>query len=380
MSAQRLHAVFGVDKVCSTPGWPAKTPTDRTLRGMLRKPQFIVDKGGPAKRWNRKTERYEQGWWMPPRSVALRLDGIGVLDFDTDHPDIENVARPVLEAVPALYDAPVRLGSGLKEAWFFRVGEDADDIYRLPNRRWIAPGDDPDDPGVDTHQVEIFGGGGEYRWREDGTYRQPKRYFGAFGAHTVETATGKVLKSYRWVEDYSPLTAPRAELPLLSKADLFKAQDVSEAAFKDLGWREAPGGAGGGSLSGQMVRVYDLTHDMDIDGHTLARLYEMAESGEIGGGIRTPISPVPWLRKSSRSGASCCLTVASNGAPAIVDWQENTLHLPASLQPGDASALAEKLQKLIGARQIDVVDLLAGTLVELVTEVARKRVGRDDNR
>ncbi|MHC2792595.1 hypothetical protein ACVINZ_001607 [Mesorhizobium jarvisii] len=362
-TARRLRGngftpLFAVDKQCAAYGWAVDQPTDEWLATAVRKRQFIVDKDGPRTRKRKHpTKRgefvIENGWQCRPQAVALRLDnGLAVIDLDVDHPIKETLARRVLEKVPALRDAPVRMGSGLKEAWFCRAGPDAD-FYRLPNKPWCPPESDPHAETVKAHQIEVFGGGGELAMRSGG-FRRPKKYFAAFGAHTVEKSTETVLRSYSWVEDYSPLILPLDRHPVLSMADFRTVLETAEATLKEHGWQAIPRSSGGGSLSGRMTPVYDLVEGMNIDGRTLSELYRMAESGAIGRGMRTPISPVPWLRPSSSSGASCCLTVTAGGAPAIVDWQENTMHLPAALRTGIDELITKKLLKLSRGRVSDL--------------------------
>ncbi|TIL84755.1 MAG: hypothetical protein E5Y73_31665 [Mesorhizobium sp.] len=353
--------LYAVDKRCAAWGWATVQPTTEWLATAHRKKQFIVDKDGPHRRRRRYPNKpgafiEENGFKCRPQAIALRLDhGLAVIDLDIDHPIIETLARRVLDVVPALYDAPVRTGSGVKEAWFCRAGPDAD-FSRLPNRLWVPPGVDTKAETIKTHQVEIFGGGGEVAERS-GVLRKPKKYFGAFGAHTVELSTEKVLRSYAWVEDYSPAIVPLDSLPVLSMADFRKVLDTAEATLVEHGWQAIPRSSGGGSLSGRMTPIYDLTEGMDLDGYRLSDLYQMAESGAIGRGIRTQISPVPWLRPSSSSGASCCITVTARGAPAIIDWQENTMHLPAELRADIDDLIAEKLRKL-SQRKPSVLDVI----------------------
>ncbi|GLS39200.1 hypothetical protein GCM10010869_47970 [Mesorhizobium tianshanense] len=375
--------LYAIDKRCAAWGWATSSPVPEWLATAYRKKQFIVDKDGLGRRKRKHPKNpgefiIEHGWWCRPQAIALRLeDGLAAIDFDINDPIIETVIRRVLDAVPALYDAMVRMGGGVKEAHFCLAGPDAD-FYRMQSSHFCRPGADPHGETVETHMVEIFGGGGQLAWR-NGVFRKPAKYFGAFFAHTVEMRTQNILRDYSWIEGYSPLTVPRSSLPVLSMADFKKVLEIVEATLIEHGWQVVPR-SGIGDPSGRTTYVYDLTDGMDIDGYTLADLYRMAENGEIGG-IRIDISPVPWLRKSSNSGKSCCLTVTSRGVPGVMDWSEMVIHLPASLQPGDVSALADKLQKLTGARQgVDAVDLLAGTLVELVAEIARKKVGRHDNR
>lgn len=335
-----------VDKRCAFWGWPTFQPTAEALSRASRAKQFILDENGPESRFNGRLGARENGWRCRPQAVALRLDNaLAVIDFDVDHPIIDIVADRVLKAVPALRDAPVRFGGGCKEGWFCRAGPDAD-FFRIPNTLWCAAGSDPLADTVKTHQVEIFGGGGRVTLA-DGSCKKPKKYFAAFGAHTFDPSTGSIERAYAWAEDYSPANTPLKRLPELSMADFRTISDTADAVFVEHGWHAMPRRGGGGSLSGRMTPIYDLVEGMDIDGYRLSDLYQMAERGQIGPGIRIQISPVPWLRKSSKSGASCCITVTAKGVPCVVDWQENALHLPVTLARTEIDSLiAEKLRKL----------------------------------
>jgi hypothetical protein len=197
---------------------------------------------------------------------------------------MDEIARHVEEAKPALSRALIRYGKGFKEAWFVRCDEP---FGRIHTRRWLAPGADLDKDG--THVVEIFGGASP-------------RQFGAFGAHTREP-DGSVTIAYAWdaapqvVDDVkpngdvhkkliekSPLTVPLAELPEISKKEVARAIDIIEEVAMRRGYTVVMKSTKGENPDGH-ERVYDLTPAMRFecnDGVTRTLEQLQALAGETG--------------------------------------------------------------------------------------------------
>lgn len=281
------------------------TPTDIRL-ALLRNgyvPLRNRDKRTFMEQWPSKeiTPDVVHSWARMSRDKATGIrveDGLAVIDFDIDHPIMDEIANAVFDLVPELGDDGnpllVRRGKGLKEAWFVRT---ADLFGRVHSAGWTPPGSSADDA---VFRVEIFGGGSA-------------RQFGAFGPHTVgDDGVAQVM--YRWV-DASPADTPKQQLPVLTKSQFYQIADMVDRKLADAGWTKALRSTSG---EDHAERVYDLTDDMEFncdDGVTrsLAELETLARFDALS--LRCSAS---WLEGPSAINRSRCLIRRAQGGNVAI--------------------------------------------------------------
>lgn len=299
--------IANVGKTTYLKGWPTLEVT----------PELVAT-------WGRKHSRF--------KDTGLRVqDGLCVLDLDINDTIMEEVAGALEKAEPRLAQALVRFGKGYKEAWFFRVDEP---FGRIATRRWLAPGADLDKDG--SHVVEAFGGAAP-------------RQFGAFGRHTP-AAEGVAEITYEWADEVSPLTVPLADLPELTKADIFKVIDLVEALLEAAGWSPVVNTKKGES---EADRVHDLVETMLFETNQgevdlpFAALRERA--GEEG--LRVSASFIEPGRGHSLT--RCLVGQGHNGDIFIWDSATGVTHYAADRAPAaeesrqlDVALVAERLKKL----------------------------------
>jgi hypothetical protein len=156
------------------------------------------------KGWQRKTVgEAEVLFW--DRSVYLttgmKIDGdLAVIDADIrDKALIDALIDALDRRYPELFvRGLVRHAGAVKQAWFVRAQEP---FRSLRSRKWTRG--DPDDLEAETHQVECFSS-------------RTTRQFGVDGPHSRDG--DEILSVYQFVDDASPATVPRSELPMLPKA------------------------------------------------------------------------------------------------------------------------------------------------------------------
>jgi hypothetical protein len=287
--------------------------------------------------WSRKHSRWQD--------TGIRVqDGLAVIDFDIDHREMmDEIARHVEEAKPALSRALIRYGKGFKEAWFVRTGET---FGRIHTRRWLAPGADLDKDG--THVVEIFGGASP-------------RQFGAFGAHTREP-DGSVKIAYEWAtapwlmddggasyKATSPLDVPLDRLPEFTKQDFFDIVDIAERLLEAAGWTYVVKTQKGETTA---LKVWDLTEDMVFETNqgevdvAFADLRARAVAGEED--LRVSASFIEPGRGHSLT--RCIVRRTRTGDIAIWDSATDVSHRAADKKPEDTvrpAELAELGRKLM---------------------------------
>lgn len=314
-TAQRLQVLRNgytplpnVDKLCVLRGWPTVDVTEETIQSWAR----------------------IRGW----EATGIRLEnGLCVIDLDVDHADFDALALDLIARLPVLDEALFRAGSGKKEAWYVRTDEP---FSRIATALFIDPEGDPEEG----FRVEVFGGGSA-------------RQFGSLGWHT------KGEKSYRWsLDDYgddddddkdfagvevSPLNVPLADLPLLTKQDVF---DIVQAASDWLAARFELKLADGGETDPH--DVYDLTEGMTFDmlhGENLS-LAELRAVGEGNCAASFIDGPVAQNRRR------CLVSTNPEGALTVWDSMTGTTHREASAAPIDREAvrraMAERLVELGG--------------------------------
>lgn len=272
-------------------------------------PGVVIDEA-EIQSWGRRHRR--------DRATGLRVEDFAVIDWDINHPVINVIVNRVLDEVPELADETkpllVRLGKGLKEAWFVR----SDVLFsRLHTRRWVAPGESAD---AETHSVECFGGASP-------------RQFGAFGPHT-RLDDGTVAVEYRWV-DRSPADTRKPELIQLPKAVLARILDIAEEEFAKAGFTPVLRSTAGES---DAVRAYDLVETMTFDladGRTLALrdLHKVAQEEEH---LRCSASFLegPTARNTQR----CLIGTTRDGRLTVWESSTGVTHMEATLAPRDLSA------------------------------------------
>jgi hypothetical protein len=300
-----------LEKRCFMKGWPTA----------------VVDEVAIAD-WTRRHSRWQD--------TGIRVqDGLGVFDLDINHEVMHVIVDALEKEEPAVSETLLRHGTGFKEAWFFRVDEP---FTRIFTRRWLAPGTVEDDGA---HGVEVFGGASH-------------RFFGSFGANKREP-DGSVAVAYSW-EGASPLEVPLADLPVITKAQVFKLIDLVERVLEQEGWTPVQRSKKGES---EAERVYDLTDDMLFDcsddrTRTLAELQAVA--GEEG--LKCSAS---WLEGPSAIRRDRCLVARTHsGAVSVWESASGETHLPASAKPTTEVAdqremmnrVAEKLQELKDRRRL----------------------------
>lgn len=273
-----------LEKRCFMKGWPT----------------VVVDEPAVLN-WERRHSRWQD--------TGIRVqDGLGVFDLDINHEVMNVVVNALEKEEPAVSETLLRHGTGYKEAWFFRVDEP---FTRLFTRRWLAPGTVEDDGA---HGVEVFGGASS-------------RFFGSFGANKREP-DGSVAVAYSW-EGASPLEVPLADLPVITKAQVFKLIDLVERVLEQEGWTPVQRSKKGES---EAERVYDLTDGMVFqcnDGvdRTLAELQAVA--GEEG--LKCSAS---WLEGPSAKRRDRCLVARTHtGTVSVWESASGETHLPAAAKP-----------------------------------------------
>jgi len=280
--------------------------------------------------WERKHSRW--------KDTGIRVqDGLCVIDFDIDDREMmDEIARHVEEAKPALSRAFIRYGKGFKEAWFVRCDEP---FGRIHTRRWLAPGADLDKDG--THVVEIFGGASP-------------RQFGAFGAHTREP-DGSVKIAYDWAEGadgltvQSPLGTPLDQLPEITKQDCFDIVDIAERLLEAAGWTFVVKTQKGES---EATKVFDLVEDMLFETNQgevdvpFAALRARAAAGEEG--LRVSASFIEPGRGHSLT--RCLVGRTGQGDISIWDGANDVTHFAKDHAPTDQtkpSELAEMAKAML---------------------------------
>jgi hypothetical protein len=263
------------------------------------------------------------------QSTGLRIDApLVAIDVDIDDREI----------VEALWDwatetwgaswakrVMIRFGSGAKECWVCQI----DEPFRVPpGPKFVRPEDDPEDPDAETHKVELFGG-------------ISGRQIGSYGWHTTD------VRRYEWAEDKGPAEVPLNELPVLSKADLFKIDHKYAELLEKAGWhrvlRYKPEEWAG------VEKVYDIPAGLVV--HTHQRGQMPVE--ELREGDRVRMAEVSGTGTNTTRG----LARITHEGVAIWDSETGVTHCLESAAPKDIdeqhNALADKLLAVLGPKAFE---------------------------
>ena len=236
-----------IHKACFLKGWPKVQITEDVIE-----------------RWAR-----ERGWV----ATGIRLDN-GLIAIDADIDDEAMIARiyaELLDVAPQLdpekggTEPPERHGRSAKVCWFVRRDpndSDKNEVGYWPTTLHVRPGEDPTDPDLDGHRVEIFGA---------------RRQIGGYGPHSYEDDGKTPRVMYRW--PYGGLDMiPLDELPTITRDQLRQFHERVCKLMAEQGWPRV--------LKSQSTEAsgevqYTLTDDMQFhcaDGLTrsLDEMYEYA--------------------------------------------------------------------------------------------------------
>jgi predicted P-loop ATPase len=271
-----------IDKRCILKGWPT----------------LIVDEA-EVRRWSRMGA-YE--------ATGVRLEGgLAVIDLDVDVENFEDLVSHLIGTFPELERALFRTGAGHKEAWYVRTDE--------PFSRIASPlfmGNDHEN-GL---RVEIFGGG-------------VPRQFGSFGWHT------KGELEYTWINDQSPATVPLADLPLLTKNDMFGIVDAVTDWLRAQDYEHLTD-EGSGETDPEIV--FDLIPEM---------IFETMHDGQLGlaqlRDLGTGNCSASFISDAARNPRRCLIGTTDAGGLTVWDSMTGTTHMEASAAPVDTATLAQSV-------------------------------------
>lgn len=263
-------------------------------------------------------------------STGMRIEHpIRAIDADIYDPEL---AAGFLEDVAAI--APEVFAAGLLRVGqppkfsLFGQGEPGDPVfYCYHSSDWTKD-------GVESHAVEIFGGG-----------QNGGRFFGLYGPHSFDEV-GKVARTYEWPRA-SLLDVKAADLPRIGKAALFDLLRAFDARAERMGFERVPETGIGETVPSQ---AFDLTEETRFDdneggvGLTLAELeanYFVAKrdgrdyrvsSSFLGHGSNTSKCRVGWSERFK--------TIF------VHDHKEAATHYPAAFLPfGSRLILAEAIRR-----------------------------------
>jgi hypothetical protein len=283
--------------------------------------------------------------WKGSRSLrrqatGLRVEnGLCVLDVDsTDLRLTKGFRADLAGSNPAVATQALERhgGAGGKFALFCRREEEEEEeaYYRIQSRKWVRPEniDKPTEERAE-HRLEVFAD------------TKGGRQFGAFGPHSHD-ADGKVVREYRW-PDRSPADVPLAELPLLTKAEVFALTSAFDARATALGYIAVPH-----TTRGETVPrfVYDLTDTMDFDGYGLDELESVLAVSRCRPGDSARISS-DFLGHGTNP-TKCIIGFSGlHNSVCVHDFETGITHLPADRKPIEDGVIAN-LMKLIAARKV----------------------------
>jgi hypothetical protein len=253
-------------------------------------------------------------------STGMKIDGdLAVIDIDSrEKALVDALADALDERYPELFvHGLVRHAGEVKQAWFVRTKKP---FQPIRSRKWTRG--DATDPKAEKQQVECF---------SSATTRQ----FGIHGPHSRDPKTGKILRTYQFVDDASPATMPRATLPILPKAAFVDACNLFEGIAESAGLKlikrqSAEGGEG-------KRAVYDLADDMVFEGES--DTYNGLE--ELGDALAAAKHEGHDLRVSSSflghgTNLTKCIVSHTRSRPRCIcihDFETGLTHLPADRKP-----------------------------------------------
>ena len=264
------------------------------------------------------------------RATGVRVGGgLLMVDFDIDDKDI---IETVINALPddiwsALERCPVRLGGGVKEAWFAQLPQGAPEFYRIASGAYVKPHLDPESADAVLNRLEVFGASG--------------RQAGVYGAHTLG-ADGDVLVGYRWRGD-GLCEVARADLPVITEAQVLTLCKIVNEVFESKGWVPHTRSAAGKTADHE---VFDLSGDMvfetrDYGDVSLSELEALCADGQ----VRLSAS---WLEGPAARNPSRCIASLSvaDGRLRILETASFAMHRPKEL---DVKSSVSRLGSLLKA-------------------------------
>jgi hypothetical protein len=249
------------------------------------------------------------------QTTGLRIDPpLCVVDVDIDD---ERIVRRLWDWAADEWGEDwadlvlIRRGSGVKEAWLFKVDEP---FHVPPGPKFVRPDEDPAAEDVDAHKVELFGGGAG-------------RQIGAYGVHTP----GKI--DYGWEDDAGPAKVPRGRLPTLGKEDVFEIYAAYTEILEAEGWHRVPRSSPE-ELDGA-TRVYDLEPGQVLATHSRGeqRVDELVDGDRVR------------MREITGSGDNTTRGVVHTyeDGPGVWDAETGCVHLLQGAQPTPVSDTMQKL-------------------------------------
>ena len=258
----------------------------------------------------------------------------GLVMIDVDIDDEQAVAEffdIAVEQVPQIEFAPVRMGGGAKEGWFFRLADGEKPFRYCGSTGHVRPGEDPENDSLPIHRVEVWGGA-------------EARQFGAYGPHTVNDA-GEVERVYRWREDTGGLLeTPFEKLPVITLAEIEKLCALAGGLLTAKGWPRSLR-VKAGRHNGEIA--YDLTDAMVFDcndGET-RKLQQLRDY------IRSSASPrcsASWLEgPAAQNRTRCLLSLTHDGVISILDTASYDRHQPAAAKVETTPERMDRLAKAL---------------------------------
>jgi hypothetical protein len=276
------------------------------------------------------------------KATGLRVqDGLLPIDLDIrDGEMLDRVLEELRRIAPDVHDlAPRRTGEAPKVMLFARwvpSGAHPEMFTKISSHRFVAPGD------TKGQLIEVFGGASN---KKGGHGQQ----VGAYGPHShvdPDDPSKGVARTYSWDSDRndelsSPLNTPLAQLPAMTKEQVFALTDAFERLATAAGWApevrdEGDAGEGG--------RVYD------IDESTRFQLDKGGEPIDYAQ-LCAIYDPRTELRVNMLPGSdpTRCIVHWSNAAQCVWvwDWRDSKGHWPKSAAPADPAAFAEQMAAIL---------------------------------
>jgi hypothetical protein len=261
-------------------------------------------------------------------STGMKIDGdFAVIDADIRDKALIDALIDALDArYPELFvHGLVRHAGEVSQAWFARTEEPFRKIY---TRKWTRG--DPDDPKAEPQHVECFSS-------------HATRQFGVDGPHT--RVGDKIIRVYQFVDDASPATIPRTELPVLPKAAFTAACNLFEEIAQAAGLSviKRIGNDGG---EGQRA-VYDLTDDMvfESDHDTYCGLEELAAACVVAEHEGYQLRVTSSFLGHGTNASKCIVGYAKGGRYVFIhDFETELTHKPANRSPEARAEFLKQLQ------------------------------------
>lgn len=295
----------GVDKACRLYKWQEYQPTEAKLRELSRSTKYLA--------------------------TNLRLeDGIVFIDIDIPDAQLSAGMQALLKkALPAVAAHGLRrLGSAAKLAVLVQLDPNDAPFFRMQTRKFAGE-----------NRVEIFA-----------SSPKGKKQFGVFGYHTEpHNKEGKPALLYRW-DGPSPLEVPRAQLQVVTRAELKAFIDKADAWLAAQGLEPIPEThAGLTEPTHQYIQFAGLRIDTNdgrrINGEDLKD--EQLAAAHDGRSLRCASSFLPNDRGQNREKCSIGFSERRDSV-YIHNYETSTTYWPAELLERDP---LEYLAELLRERQ-----------------------------